>query len=337
MSLNTLMSLMLPAIEDELAAALSFTRNAPVEDLYGILAYHMGWEGEEAGSETRGKRIRPLLVTLTSAAAGGDWQASLPAAAAVELVHNFSLIHDDIEDNSPMRRGRETVWKRWGIPLAINAGDTLFTLAHLALLRLEKTCSPGVVVQAAKLLQTTCLKLTQGQHLDIAYQNQSQLDLDSYWVMVGGKTAALLAACAGLGAMAAGAAEEARACYQDFGYALGLAFQVQDDFLGIWGSQAQTGKSTTSDLVSGKKTLPILYGIQKQALFYERWKQGDIQPEEACAMSSLLEQDGAKEYTTLAANQWTNKALRALEQAQPIEPAAQALFELANDMLHRRA
>jgi len=336
-SLETLTSVMLPAIEDILAAALSRTKTAPIEDLYGILAYHMGWEGEGAGAEARGKRIRPLIVTLSCSAAGGKWHASLPAAAAVELVHNFSLIHDDIEDNSPMRRGRQTVWKRWGIPLAINAGDTLFTLAHLALLDLEKTCSTQIAVRAANLLQTTCLRLTQGQHLDIAYQNQSQLSLDSYWVMVGGKTGALLAACTGLGALTAGASQEERSIYQEFGYALGLAFQVQDDYLGIWGSQEHTGKSNISDLVSGKKTLPILYGIQKRGQFYERWKKGNIRPEEAGNLGDLLNQDGAKEYTLQFANRWTAKANQALERINPAEPAGEALFELTDHLLQRRA
>ena len=143
--------------------------------------------------------------------------AALPAAAAIELIHNFSLIHDDIEDNSPLRRGRATVWALWGIPQAINTGDALFTLGHLALHRLAATIGPHLAPQSACLLQETCLKLTQGQYLDIAYEKRNDLSVEAYWLMVGGKTAALLECCAGLGALAGQAGPSVRQLYQDFG------------------------------------------------------------------------------------------------------------------------
>src|SRR4030067_283120 len=142
-----------------------------------MVAYHLGWEGDGAGSDARGKRIRPLLVVLACAAAGGDWGKALPAAAAVELVHNFSLIHDDIQDNSPLRRGRTTVWKHWGIPQAINAGDAMLTLAHLSALRLANTISAEVAIQAATIFQQACLQLTKGQYLDLSYENRRPLSL----------------------------------------------------------------------------------------------------------------------------------------------------------------
>ncbi|MCJ7537186.1 MAG: polyprenyl synthetase family protein, partial [Anaerolineales bacterium] len=132
------------AIEQELHRSIESQNEPELDQYFTMLAYHMGWEGEGAGPDAQGKRIRPLLVLLTCAAAGGEWQNALPAAAAVELVHNFSLIHDDIQDNSPLRRGRETVWKRWGIAQAINTGDAMLTIAHLSLLQMEKTSSPEI-------------------------------------------------------------------------------------------------------------------------------------------------------------------------------------------------
>ena len=120
-------------IESELkrqVSRLDEEHSLPFKDM---LSYHMGWTGEGAGEETIGKRIRPLLLMLTTASCGGDWAKALPAAAAVELVHNFSLVHDDIQDNSPKRRGRPTVWVKWGSPMAINAGDALFVMSNLAL------------------------------------------------------------------------------------------------------------------------------------------------------------------------------------------------------------
>jgi geranylgeranyl diphosphate synthase type I len=122
-----------------------------------MLTYHMGWTGEGAGPEATGKRIRPLMVLLVTASCGAEWQSALPAAAAVELVHNFSLIHDDIEDNSDKRRGRTTVWKKWGIAQGINAGDGMFVLSNLALTDLEAGYPAQTVLRASKILHATCL------------------------------------------------------------------------------------------------------------------------------------------------------------------------------------
>ena len=130
MEMNNQTTPYLKAIEEELRHAVLRSEGPHLGHYDEMMAYHMGWEGEGSGLEARGKRIRPLLVLLCNDSAGGDWQAALPAAAAVELVHNFSLIHDDIQDESPTRRGRTTVWKKWGIAQAINTGDAMLTLAH---------------------------------------------------------------------------------------------------------------------------------------------------------------------------------------------------------------
>ncbi len=253
-----------------------------------MLAYHLGWEGEKAGPEAQGKRIRPTLVLLCAAAAGGEWTRALPAASAVELIHNFSLLHDDIQDQSQLRRGRPAVWTKWGTAQAINAGDTLYTLAFMSLSRLAETTSPSVALQAQNILQAACLKLTQGQYLDLSYETRKNLSLPDYWPMVEGKTAALLAACAELGSLAGGADETAQSAFQTFGFYLGLAFQVLDDYLGLWGDAALTGKSTESDLVAGKKTLPVLYGLNQNGEFAQRWAAGPIPPEQAAVVAALL-------------------------------------------------
>jgi geranylgeranyl diphosphate synthase type I len=300
-----------------------------------MMAYHLGWEGEKAGPEATGKRIRPLLVLLTCSAAGGNWKQALPAAAAVELIHNFSLLHDDIEDRSPLRRGRPTVWVEWGIPQAINTGDAMFSLAHLVLLNLKKELSQSITLDSAEILQQTCLALTQGQHLDIAYEDQENLHIDDYWLMIGGKTAALLSACTELGALAAGTSRSIQQHYQAFGFNLGLAFQVLDDLLGIWGDAAKIGKSNASDLVTGKKTLPVLYGLEKDQAFAARWQQGNIIPEEVPTLAWQLETEGARTYTQMQANRLTEKALDAFTAAQPQGDAGEALRELANRLLQR--
>lgn len=335
MTLSQLNEIYRPAIEKELQTAVAYANGNGLEELHTMMAYHMGWEGEGAGPVATGKRIRPLLLLLSTQAAGGDWQKALPGAAAVELIHNFSLIHDDIEDNSPLRRGRPTLWTKWGVPLAINTGDSMFTLAHLALLRLEKTTNHRITLTATGVLQNTCLHLTQGQHLDISYEDMRNLTIDAYWPMVSGKTAALLSACTEIGALVADVDENTRNAYQRFGRNLGLAFQVLDDTLGIWGDAAKIGKSNASDLVAGKKSLPVLYGLGQNGDFAHRWLKSPIMAEEVSSIATQLETEGALDYAQTEANRLTEIALSALEEAQPRGEAGYALTQLANKLLQR--
>ncbi len=337
MSLKEFSTPLLPAIEAELQRQVA-RLDAPRTVLFDtMLTYHMGWSGEGSGPEARGKRIRPMLVLLTCACCGAAWESALPAAAAVELVHNFSLIHDDIQDNSPTRRGREAVWVKWGMPQAINAGDALFVLANQALLDLSPLHPAETILQAQRILQDTCLDLTRGQFLDMSYEQRLDLSIEDYWPMVSAKTAALLSACCSMGALLAAADEDTREAYRDFGHYLGLAFQVQDDFLGLWGNSALTGKSAESDLVSGKKSLPILFGIGKAGPFARRWAQGPVRPEEVPALAGQLASEGARLYTQQVADQMTDLALQSLRQADPQGSAGEALFELVNQLLYREA
>ncbi len=335
MSLQQFIDAYLPAIETELKQAIGIADDPHYQGLNEMLTYAMGWAGEGAGAKARGKRVRPLLVLLSAASAGGEWTKALPAAAAVELVHNFSLIHDDIEDNSPLRRGRPTVWKLWGIAQAINTGDTMFTLAHLAVMRLEETTTPAIALGATQLLQQTCLHLTQGQYLDISYEDRTDLAIDDYWPMINGKTAALLAACTELGALVADVGDQTRLAYKSFGRNLGLAFQALDDYLGIWGDAELTGKSVASDLVEGKKSLPVLYGLERNEAFAQRWRQGPITQEEVPQIAAQLESEGGRSFTRDEAERLTARALQDLEDADPLGGAEGALAELANQLLKR--
>ncbi len=327
---------LLPAIEAELHRAINSIHLPELGNFHHMLAYHLGWEGEGAGQNATGKRIRPLLLLLTTSAAGGEWERALPAAAAVELVHNFSLIHDDIEDNSILRRGRPTVWQLWGVPLAINAGDAMLTLAHLSILRLEQTCGSEIALKAAEILQNACLELTKGQHLDISYETRNELTLEDYRYMISGKTASLTSACSSLGALIAQTNPSAQESYREYGYYLGMAFQALDDLLGIWGDEALTGKSNASDLISGKKSLPVLYALERNGPFAERWRRGAIQPEEVQSLAHQLEAEGARDYTIETATCFTDKALQALSQAKPSGEGGAELISLTNMLLQRK-
>jgi len=328
---------LLPAIEVELqrqVARLDMPRTRPFHEM---LTYHMGWTGEGAGPAAGGKRIRPLLVLLVAAACGGDWPPALPAAAAVELVHSFSLVHDDIQDRSEKRRGRPAVWVKWGTPMAINAGDALLVLASKAILDLRGAYETGTVVTAHDLLLETCLKVTEGQFLDMSYEPRTDLGVEDYWPMVSGKTAALLSGCCHLGALLGGADGATQDSYRSFGNYLGLAFQVQDDLLGIWGDEALTGKSAASDLVAGKKSLPVLVGLSKEGRFAERWLEGPIFPTEVPGLAQTLASESAYEYTHSVAKQMTDLALDSLREAEPQGAAGEALFAISDKLLRRNA
>jgi len=328
-------STLLSSVEMELQKQVSRLDQTNTEPFHEMLTYHMGWTGDGAGPAATGKRIRPLLVLLTTAACGGSWEKALPAAAAVELVHNFSLVHDDIQDNSPKRRGRDTAWVKWGEPMAINVGDALFTLSSQAIMDLKENYSADIVVKAAEILHNTCLELTRGQFMDISYEKRTDLTPDDYWPMIAGKTAALLSACCHLGALLGGAVEAKQDSYRSFGQYLGLAFQVQDDILGIWGNETVTGKSAASDLVEGKNSLPVLAGLATNRKFAERWRKGPIHAFEVEEMAKLLATEGGYVTAHDASKQMTELALLNLREADPQGEAGDALFDLAEKLLKR--
>ncbi len=337
MALNELMSQMLPVIEQELQRQVRVLDAPGSQPFYEMLTYHMGWTGEGAGPKATGKRIRPLLMLLTAAASGGEWLRAVSPAAAIELIHNFSLVHDDIEDDSPTRRGRVTLWKKDGVPMAINAGDALFSIAGQAVLEASSNFDADVVVRAAIVLHGACIALTRGQFLDISYERQSNLKVDDYWPMVEGKTAALLSACTELGAIFGGCDEEAVIQYAWFGQDLGLAFQVQDDILGIWGDEKQTGKSAASDLVEGKNSLPVLHGLAHSEEFARRWAVGPITQEETPRLAELLKDAGSYAFCEQEAVRLTALAMKFLDQANPQGEAGEALRELAEMLVARKA
>jgi geranylgeranyl diphosphate synthase type I len=319
------------ATEADLQSVVRQADGPGLGELHSMLRYHLGWEGEGAGPRATGKRVRPLLVLLTCDAAGGDWQAALPVASGVELLHNFSLIHDDIQDGSETRRGRPTLWARWGVAQAINAGDALFALAHLALQRL----GADVYAQAAQLLPQASLQLTQGQYMDLAYENRKDLSLEDYWPMVRGKTAVLMAACTRLGALVAGAQDVALEAFTQFGLQLGLAFQAHDDILGAWGDEAETGKSAHSDLLSGKKSLPVLYGLEHSAAFKARWEAGVAHEAAAEELATLLREAGAHEYAEAQVHRLTADALDGLAKTGIDDGQGQELRALAKELVGR--
>jgi len=324
----------LPAIETEMRRSVA-SDDPALTAFFGMLHYHLGWVDAhfKPARFDAGKRIRPVLTLLCCEASGGDWHAALPAAAAVELLHNFSLIHDDIEDKDPLRRGRPTLWKVWGTAQAINAGDALYTLAHMALNRLSADDIPAERILAARRrFDRACLVLTQGQHLDLGFESRTSVTEAEYLGMVYGKTAALIEAACGLGALANGS--DLVSHYEDFGRELGLAFQIQDDLLGIWGDPQVTGKPAGNDVRHHKKSLPVAYGLDRSTELRRLYAQAEVDVASAVAE---LDRVGAREYAARLAEQHHRQALAALDSTGQENEATEALKEMANQLLDRSA
>jgi geranylgeranyl diphosphate synthase type I len=337
MSLQQLSRIMLPPVEAELKRQLRRLSGRSTEPFRDMLAFHMGWQTNTRRNSHAGKRIRPLLSLLVCASVGGRWRQAMPAAAALELLHNFSLVHDDIEDNSPTRRGRPTLWRRSGVPLAINAGDALFTIANQAALNLLQDYEPPTVATVLGIIQQACLDLTKGQFLDLYNQEKGRLTVEGYWQMIGGKTAALLAASTQVGALLGGASPKTVYEFRKFGQHLGLAFQVEDDILGIWGEEHKTGKSAATDLKEGKLSLPVVYGISRRGAFARLWRDAPHRRNNAIRLRKLLEQDGGLEYSRRHADRLTCQSVDTLKHLHAQGDAGIALQELATQLLSRRA
>lgn len=325
----------LQAIETDLQEAASPLRQSDYyADIWRHVAYHFGWD--PSGPGTIGKRIRPLLTVLCAQGAGGNWHQALPAASGLELIHNFSLIHDDIEDRSDTRRGRETLWKAWTLPQALNAGDALLVLSHLTCQRLvERGMAPGLALEAQRMIDRSCLQVTLGQYLDLDFETRDQVTEADYLEMISGKTASLIAAACGAGALVGGASPAGVHDYYLFGEHMGMAFQILDDILGIWGSPAVTGKPAGDDLSTHKKTFPVVYGLVHCEAFHKLWTAGSESALDIPALVESLETCGALEHAQEAAAMHTEKSLQHLQAAVPHPPAADLLADLAQHLLTR--
>ena len=323
----------LPALETALHETLEYPPER-IDAAAQMLHYHMGWEVHERPTGAPGKRTRPLLTLLCAHVAGGEWRAALPLAVAVELVHNFSLIHDDIQDESELRRGRPTLWALWGMAQAINAGDALFAHAHLAV-QSATALVPQARLEALSVLDKACLALTTGQHSDLAFESAERVDEEAYMEMVSGKTAALISAAAELGALAGGASVARRENFRAFGQALGLAYQVRDDILGIWGESSRTGKPAGADIRARKKTLPVVFGLQNSLELRTLYRSPAECAVDVPTAVRLLDECGARAAAESVEREQVELAFSELAAAGPAGEAGEALHALARQLLGR--
>ena len=303
-----------------------------------IAGYHLGWWDERGAADGggSGKAFRPALALLSAEAVGASPEAAVPAAVGVELVHNFSLLHDDVMDEDTTRRHRPTAWTVFGRNAAILAGDALLTLATDVLAASGHPRSQ----EGVRALSAAVLSLVEGQSADLDFERRQDVGLSECLAMVGSKTGSLLGCACALGGLFGGASPGRVGELRAFGELLGLAFQHTDDLLGIWGDPAVTGKPSYSDLRARKKSLPVLAALHSStesgaelARLYRRDRDPDAG--ELPRLAELVEDAGGRAWCREQAGQLLDQALGHLRAARPAERPAAELADLATMATHR--
>lgn len=289
-----------------------------------VSGYHLGWWDADGNPQhgNSGKALRPTLALLAAEAVGGEASAATAAAVAVELVHNFSLIHDDIMDGDTLRRDRPATWTVFGTGPAMLAGNAMLTLAFDAL----AVGDHDVAAQASKMLNHAVVELLEGQAEDLAFEKRDDVEVAECFAMLRRKTAALLECAAGLGALLGGGSASQTRRLRSYAADLGLAFQTMDDVMGIWGDPARTGKPPFSDLRSRKKSLPVVAalasGTEAGRILAIEYHNGA----DTSALARLIEQAGAREWCLKRAEELTNRAIDML--APPLDGALTSFARL---------
>ncbi len=313
-----------------------------LEEFYGQIEYHHGWRLSDLtpAEVPSGKLLRPTLLLLACELSAGHAHASasqrartvrhaLPAAVAVELLHNFSLVHDDIEDGDEVRHHRPTLWRLWGVPQAINTGDGIFALARLQLWRLAEHGVPAAaLLPVAELFDRTCLELCEGQFLDMRAEGRDDVSVALYLAMIERKTAALMSCAAEMGARLGASGDDAVAGQLgEFGRGLGVAFQLRDDLLGIWAA-TELGKTAAGDLRRKKMSLPVIHALEhassadREALAAMYAEPGPAAEDQIAHMLAILERTQSRAYVRRFLRERCDAAAAALEAASGATPAA---------------
>jgi len=287
--------------------------------------------------EQGGKRIRPLFVLISNQMFGGKPEEALPAATAIEIFHNFTLLHDDIIDKAPLRRGFETVYQKWSTNTAILSGDTMFAIAYGELAK----SNPALLPELMKIFTKTAIEVCEGQQFDIDFEAQDNVTLNDYLNMIRLKTAVLLAASLKIGAIIAGASSADADNIYAFGINLGLSFQLQDDLLDAFGDQSVFGKQTGGDIASNKKTVLYLKALEKgdTAVTTELRKyyngNGSATEEKVRKVLEIFDRLEVKPETESLISSYFNEAVRLLDSIKVPSEQKKLLRDLAFMMLKR--
>ncbi len=303
-----------------------FTTEKEPRTLYDPINYILGLGG---------KRLRPVLTLLTCDVFGGNYKNALNAALSVEVFHNFSLVHDDIMDDAPLRRGKETVHEKWDVNTGILSGDAMLILAY----QLFETYTKNTFSLLAKLFSKTALEVCEGQQYDIDFETRNDVTIDEYLKMIEYKTAVLVGAAMKMGAIVADAAEKDQVNIYDFGRYLGIAFQLQDDYLDAFGDPEVFGKQVGGDIIEHKKTYLYLKALDSQA--HRNALQSImadatlLQEEKVESVKKIYNDSGAADATLEAVKSYTNRAFEVLEQINVSKDKKQILRMFGEQLMNR--
>ena len=302
--------------------------------VYDMLRYYMGW-ADESGAPIRagaGKAVRPTLCLFGCEAVGGSAALAMPAAVALELIHNFSLVHDDIQDEDETRRNRKTVWAVWGKPKALVAGNVMRVVADSSLHGLlDAGVDAERALNAAALLTEAYLEMIEGQYLDLAFEGRSDIGMDDYRRMISRKTGALLRCSLNIGAAIGARDAETVAAFRECGRALGYVFQIRDDALGVWGEESVTGKPVGSDIRRKKNSYPVVYAMESaedcdRRTIAEIYGKPSVEDEDVDAVLFIMDKAGVRERAGAEAAEWAELAMRALARVE-LSPSAKREME----------
>lgn len=311
--------------------------------VFNMLRFHMGWEdaGGKPWAGTEGKALRPTLCLFACEAAGGPPTRALAAATALELIHNFSLIHDDIQDRDETRHQRATLWAQWGIPRALVAGNTMRVIADRAVGRLlDEDVSVFLALSVTRLLTEAYLEMIEGQYLDLVYEGRPDIGLPEYLDMIARKTGALIRCSMTLGALL-GAADEAEVeAFRECGRALGCLFQIRDDVLGVWGEEQETGKPVGADIRRKKNSFPVVYAMSKAAgedrrMLKHIYGKPEIADDDVELVLDVMDRCQTRERAQSLTAEHRDVALEAASGARMSPQARRDLEELAEFLLVR--
>ena len=290
---------------------------------------------------TEGKALRPTLCLFACEATGGHARQALPAAVALEFIHNFSLIHDDIQDRDEMRHHRPTLWAQWGLPKALVAGNILRILADKSLDGLvDQGANIELALAVNRLLTEAYLEMIEGQYLDLTYESRPDIGLDDYLSMISKKTGALIRCSFNLGATIGTDDEATVTAFRESGEALGYLFQIRDDVLGIWGDEETTGKPVGADIRRKKNSLPVVYTMsqatgQSMRALMDIYKKESVTDSDVDDVLDIMRRVRAREYAHELATEHRDRALAALESVELDAAARHDIKDLADFLLAR--
>ena len=325
------------------------TAAVPDSDLFDLnlpLQYHLGWTDKDgnpaASAASQGKALRPTLCMFACEALEGDLTWALSAAASIELIHNFSLIHDDIQDQDLERRHQPTVWALWGQPKALVAGDALQSVGDLSMLRgAQMGVPPETVMRVSHILTEAYLEMVEGQCQDLGFESSTTVTTDDYLHMIAGKTGALIRTSVEIGAVLATDDPEVTKAFASFGNYLGRAFQIRDDYLGVWGDESATGKSTDNDIRRKKKSFPAVFALEHASGgaredLLRIHSQEELDDSDVERVMAIMDELGAPQHADRITKESAEQATQALENVNLPAWAREEVDQLVDFLANRQ-